>query len=423
MPVTSFVDIGTLPQANSGTVDLTSSGFGTVGAAVIFLNAANTTNNPQADAVPGIGFWDGTNDSSVSVFSEDGLTTSNAERYMSTTNLRYGVSALNYDVSAVTDGIRLTKTSGTTTVDRYVSAVCFGGLTNAASGTLGLGTGTTAVSVTGLGFKPDMVFIISHCDSTQDSTVTNWCLSFGVAHNSSTDTVTQGCITSGSNDGRSTTRVNSVVSNTAACGQVLANNYAWRGVVSNFVNGGFDITPSASAGNDEIMYLAVEFPNPDDGYVGTFAASTSTGNVDYTGFGFDPESCGAMCENTTSFNSASETNSIMMSISDGTTTSCEFYHDEDNVTTGNANSEHSTNFLNGQDDAGTTDFVATMNAFITDGIRLNYSDAASSGKQVILWAVGDSDPGGGPTVRPPKLHNIKNQFNPIIAARLGGVLE
>ena len=80
MPVTAFVDIDTLPQANSGTVDLTSTSFGTVDAAIVFLNTANTTNNPQADSAPGIAFWDGTNDSSCSAFSEDGLTTSNTDR-------------------------------------------------------------------------------------------------------------------------------------------------------------------------------------------------------------------------------------------------------------------------------------------------------------------------------------------------------
>ena len=132
MAVTAFVDTDTLPTSNGGTVDLVSSGFGTVDAGVYFFNRANTTNNPQADFAAGIAFYDGTNDSSVAFRALDNLGASSTDRYSSTTDVYYD-GALRYGVAATTDGVRITKNSGTTGISRYVSGVSFGGLTNAAS--------------------------------------------------------------------------------------------------------------------------------------------------------------------------------------------------------------------------------------------------------------------------------------------------
>ena len=399
MAVSAFVDIDTLPQANSGTATLTEASFGTVDAGVMIFNRANTaTQVGQTGAAVGVAFWDGTNDSSNAVSFEHGLGTTNTQRENSTTNVFYDHGgSLNYGVTSATDGVTITKTSGTTGVDRYVSGFFLAGLTNKASGTVDLGTGTSEVTVSGLGFDPNLVILMNVGDATLNNSATPAIFSLGFANKDGGGTISQGCIFLGSEHNVGTSSSYSRISNTAACGQVFQDALSWDGEVTTFGTGSFGITPSSSASNDKVYYLAIELPNADDSHIALIDAATSTGNDAHTGFGFQPEMIFAASENNTTIDTMHTELSFMFGMSDSTTTSCEYFRDEDAVDTTNTASSHSTNFIQLESDSGTTDAVATVSSFDSDGVTLNYSDAAAAADKILIFSVGDSA-GTGTTI-------------------------
>lgn len=392
MATNAVVVSGTLPQSTSGTVDLTISGFGTVSAAVIFLTKANTTNNPQNDSAFCVAFWDGSNENSTANNLLDGLTTSIDTRSSSSTVIEYD--ALTYTVSNITDGIRITKTGGTTSVDRYVSAILISGATNSVIGNVSLSTLTVTETI---GFKADLVFVMGiGGNAVSISSTYHGVHSFGVAHNDSFGTVTQGAVYGSSRDAQTTTVTNSRVTNSYVAAQLFNDTLSWQASLGNFTSTGFDITSTAATGGDYIFYLAIELSDPDDAYVGVIDAKTSTGTQAYTGTGFTPKVVGLVSEGSTAINTTAQSRAQSFGATDGTTHFCHFFHDEDAAGTSNAASEYSaSNILHITDDAGTDDYIAALSSLDSDGFTLNYSDAAAAASKILAVAIGDSTAGGG----------------------------
>ena len=396
MATNACVVSGTLPQANSGTVDLTSSGFGTVDAAIVIMTQANTTNNPEADLRYGVAFWDGSSDMSTASTSVDAVGTTNALRIGDNTDARWsGSTPLTYDISAVTDGIRLTKSGGTASVDYYVTAVMITGAPNSSLRVKNLGTGTSAQTITP-GYKADLV-IAACVGANSDTQNGNHAIhSLGFAHNNSSDTVTQGAIYASSRDGQTTSFTNSRITNSYIAAQLFNDSVTWQASVGNFTSTTYDITCTSSAGSDRVYLLEVELADPDDAWVTVIDAATGTGNDAHTGAGFQPEAVFLASEGSTSLDSTAQSRAQSFGASDGTTHFVHFFHDEDNVSTTNANSEYSSsNVLHVTDDAGTDDYIASMSSLDSDGFTLTYSDAATAASKILVLAIGDSTAGGG----------------------------
>lgn len=396
MATNAAIAVGVMPGSNGGTVDLTVSGFGTVQAAVVFCSNANSTSNPQDFFFTSVGFWDGVNSvqHSYSQYSGHGGGTADSARYSSKA-LVINLSSVTGTCSAITDGIRITQ-GGTSTLPRYITAILINGVTDVHLAEQNLGTGTSPIDITAPGFKPSLVFFGSSGLGAAPASGTFSSMSFGVAHNNSSDTVTQGYICCNSDNGAATMDTMSIVSHSYIAAQLTNNAAVWQASVGSFDPSGFSITPSASASSDYLSYLAIELADPDDCWVDILDAATSTGDLSQSGIGFEPQVVGLACNMATSLDTVTSGATINLGAGDGTTQQCISGSDENGAGTSDTSNEADTsNILQILNDDGTQDGLASLSTLDSDGFTLNYSDAASSAKKILAFAIGDSTAGGG----------------------------
>src|SRR5687768_881880 len=132
MAQTVAVVRNTLTATGGGTTDFTSTGFGTPTAAIIIFCNANATNNPQDSGIIGVGFWDATNQRTVSVRCNDnGATATTARTSDDALAIRIeGTDGTNndYTVANTTDGIRLTMTVDNTSLARFATVILLKGV-------------------------------------------------------------------------------------------------------------------------------------------------------------------------------------------------------------------------------------------------------------------------------------------------------
>lgn len=402
MATKAAIVAGLLPT--SGTRDYTATGFGTVDAAIVIVSQANSTNNPTSSLEYSIGFWDGVNSVQHAYQSRaaHGVTTSETRRLQKTNIiLNTNDNSLEATASAITNGLRLTVT-GSTGVERYITLIFIGGVTDVHLDQLELGTGTSAIDVTAPGFKPGLVFFLSNGNSSANNGNydTIALSSFGVAHNNSSDTIVQGAILGRSDDFVSTANTFCYASHSIVAGQISASGTpTWTAAISDFDASGFSITPSASTSSDVLSYLAIQLADPDDAWVDVIDAATSTGNSSQSGFGFSPDAVGLVGSLSTSLGTAASGRMICFGAGDASGEQCLTCCDEDAVTiTDSSSLADTSNILNLRDQNDGVDAVASLGSLDSDGFTLNYSDAASAAFKILAFAIGDSTAGGGPSV-------------------------
>lgn len=402
MATKAAVVTGLLPT--SGTRNFTSTGFGTVDAAIVFISQANSTNNPTGPLDYSIGFWDGINSVQHAYTNRsDHAVTTTASRRIQKTSIILNTNANNIEAtaSAITDGLQLSVT-GSTGVERYITLIFIGGATDVHLAQLELGTGTSAIDVTAPGFKPSLVFFLSNGNSSANNgTYDTFALSsFGAAHNNSSDTITQGAILGRSDDAVSTSNTFCYASHSIVAGQIsVTGTPTWTAAISDFDASGFSITPSASTSSDVLSYLAIQLADADDAWVDIIDAATSTGNSSQSGLGFSPDAVGLVGSLTSSLDSAASGRMICLGAGDASTEQSLICCDEDAVTTTDTSSRADTsNILNLRDQNDGVDAVASLGSLDSDGFTLSYSDAASSAWKILAFAIGDSTAGGGVSV-------------------------
>lgn len=391
-----------LPDTIATPKDFTSSGFGSPDAVLLFSSIANLTANPFVTGTQfTIGFWDGTNDYSAGISALSGIVTTNTKRTMSLTDIAAlpSINQSNHNLrasaSAITDGFRATLTEDNTTLNRYASAVFLKGLTNKYVGYHDMDNTTNANNITAPGFKPDLVLFLGIGNATAlDETA--GIFSFGAAHNNSSDVISQGCVSVSSKDNVNTTVSNSYASNTKCLAEIYDDVVDRTFTASDFDASGFSITQSAVSTN-RILYIALEFADPDDVYVGIVDSATGTGNTSYTGTGFTPQTLilgQTMC---TAVDTLSDEGFFAVGVSSGSgNQQCLDYVDEDGVTTPDAESQRdASNILRIKDDTPAVDAVAALSSFDSDGWTLNYSDGSASARKMLAIAFGEA-PAGAP---------------------------
>ena len=405
MAVTSAVVTGYLPTANSSYTDFVSSGFGTPDAAIVIPVCAPSGTNPYALAQAGIGFWTSGGQAGCGASSDDAAGTSNTgEGISSSSCVALPTSTGNAwqilaSGASITDGLRITKSAGTTSVARFCIVVLLKGLTNASVGQTNLPSSGTSTSITDPGFKPDMLFVGGTCQSGT-SYEAQARISFGVARNNSADAVTQGCVAWGDSDGQSTAQiVNSEIRDDRVLQQAISDSDSVYASVSSFDATGFSLSYASNSFVRQYCYLAVELPDPDDGYVGIIDSKTSTGTQAHTGTGFTPVLLGLFGTTLTAVNTLATSAPGSITIGAASSTSAQdsvIFGSEDGVGTSNTYSRFDTsNLLNLRDHADAVDAVAALDSFDADGFTLNYSDGSSSARKILAFAIGDSTAGGG----------------------------
>jgi hypothetical protein len=269
----------TLSATAAGTTDFSSTGFGTVAAAIIIVCNANATNNPQDVAVIGVGFWDGTNQRSVGFQCLDNQATTASDRLSDDS---YGVSfptggvpdANHYSVSAITDGIRLTFGVDNTAVGRFCTVLLLGGV-NAVAGTFTPNaTQNSTQASASLGFAPGLVLFATIGATAADTNLTAAIISFGLASSDGTHR----CILWGASDAVADEALTVKFATDRAVGQALAGTLTWAGEVTAFGADTFTMTTrDGGSGGDVCFFLALG--GADLSYnLGTLTTPAATGS-------------------------------------------------------------------------------------------------------------------------------------------------
>lgn len=386
---------GLVGDAASETKDFVKSGFGTPDLAIFFYSAANTGNNPSTSlGGMGIGAYDGTNQRGAGITIDGGAATSVTRSrsvsgdVVTVPNLASG-RYVEASASFITDGARLTVTHDSTSVERYVTAILLKGLDNAKVGAFQSGGGTSAQSVTGVGFKATDVICFG-LGKTSSSTSAPGRISWGHAHRNASDVITQKCISFASDNGETTMKTMSAIRDDKILSQLENDSVDYNLEISNFGSDGFDLTYSSTELNDIVYYIAIDTPGDDDITNLIVDTATSTGNDSFTGSNHQPEVVITSQSFCTAVNTVTQTGFIAAGASDGTTERTLDCVDEDAAATSNVESEMTSKAINIKDDDGTLEVVGTVNSLDSDGATFNYTTVDASARKMLVITIGDS---------------------------------
>ena len=403
MAVASAIVSGYLPTADSSSTDFTSSGFGTPDAAIVIVNNVDASNNPNPDSAFGFGYWAGTTEACMgSNCGDNAATTDTATAILSGRCVSVPISnSAGYELlatgSSITDGLRVTKDGGSTSVSRYCTVVLLKGLTNEYAGIASLPSTGTSLSVTAPGFKPDLLLGSGAFQSAAGLSAQAR-ISLGASHNNSADTITQGCVAFGDLDNQSTSNVNTTVRNDRWIQQAINGSNAAYASVSSHDASVFSLSDASSCYVRQYIYLALELPDPDDAYVGVVDSKTSTGTQAYTGTGFEPNVLALIGTTLTTVNTlaTSSVGSVSVGVANATAERSMIFGSQDAVATTNTYSRiDASNVVNLRFHDDSVDAVADLDSFDSNGWTLNYSDGSASARKMLAFAIGDSTAGGG----------------------------
>lgn len=405
---------GELPD--TGSDDFTVDGFGTPDAAIVYCLIADpaTGTKPNNDAGMSIGFWDGTSQASMgwSADEDSGMFYSYEQsdshiiripRY-----LNWQGDGYHGTLTSTTNGVTITTNNfwnGTTHL--AVTVILFKGLTNEYVGSMQLGSSPR--NVTSPNFKPDLVFFVGEGgtgNSGVDGKNSRQNMSFGVAHNNSSDVVKQGCFAI--HGGTASPHVAKEYISDSYVGQRILNTPALSANVSlgSFDSQGF--TATMSSNNDSVVwpYLAIELDDPDDATVVFSDAATSTGNESNTSVGFKPQFVSSFSVTQTAYDSTlNDGTGLAIFNTDGIThSSMCFAGDSGESGSANVQTYYDTSALEIYTQDGTLDASATPVSFDTDGFTLNWTNQASSAWKNVFWAIKEST--SAPTLSSPTVTNV-----------------
>lgn len=276
-----------LPTANGGTVDCTSSGFGTPKGAIVFGGYGVANGTSVANAGFFIGAYDGTRQLSLGGGALDNQATTDSGSFIDTNS---GFSTFTPDtkdadctISFITDGIRIA-CSDAPPIGYRVNVFMTGG-SGVTSVYVGQSTGNASqdgtTTVSAPGFEPDAVIFACHNANTA-----HFRPSLGFAWNNSGSIVQRGLGYDNTN--------NAATSSTSS---ILATNRILQAGVASvpsieltaFNANGFVLTTRDAAGARDCMYHAIKMANGLRVWLGTKASPTSTGSQAVTGVGFTPQ--------------------------------------------------------------------------------------------------------------------------------------
>lgn len=251
-------------------------------------------------------------------------------------------------------------------------------------------TGGGVWPVDSVGFKPSLVFFLSTGSADVGSGIDpHAILSFGAAHNSSSDVVTNAVIGLSDSDGVSSTSCKMTARPDPCAMQYFNGATGWQANAQGFDVDGFDLNViSGNTQLDFVFYLAIELDDPDDAYVAFIEAPTVNGIVSYTGVGFQPEGLFLVGADIVSFNNTINYINFDIGASDGVNEHCGGMTGQNAVFPGDEKS-HSDDFLahTYYRTGATTRHIITVDAFTADGFDLDYIDTWSSHREFLAIAL------------------------------------
>jgi hypothetical protein len=286
---------------STGTLDITTTRLRgkTPKVARVVYSRHSPTADPASttQAIMSIGATDGTRTFVATSTDETGLT-NNTDVYrdqisgsvLRALGVTSGETLINADFSAfITNGIRLNFTTVEATTFRGYVVLYAGDDYQGRVDTKALGTGTAALSVTGVGFSADAVEFFSAGAATASGVEGFFDLGYGIAVNDGVPTQKSMVLTDTDASAAGATP-GSYISTNKCFTQVNvgAATVQYQLTFGNVVADGFDLTPSASAGSDDVFFIAHKFGGC---RVKLFELNTptATGNVAYTDPGWKPQ--------------------------------------------------------------------------------------------------------------------------------------
>jgi hypothetical protein len=239
-------------------------------------------------------------------------------------------------------------------------------------------------SVTGLSFQPKLVFLWASVRSAVGIGATGGQITFGAATSSSD----QGVVVARSRDNQGTSDANKY-QRSDGCFVHIEDTGVLQGycTFTSFNSDGFTVTwTDAMTVQWPIHYLAIGGTDLDSVKVGNFQI-TSSGSQDVTGVGFDPDAVMVFGCRQDSVSAGSAHAHFHMGASDGTTTWAQAFVDEDaSGFTDGATTFSASELVRVFDDTGAVDCQATFTSFISDGFRINVTNAPAATIRVFYVA-------------------------------------
>ena len=372
---------------STGNVDVTTADLGgkTPKAVIIIASHADTDGTAEDGLALGVGFADATLEGSANISSQHAQTTTSTRRRFRTVlviDLLVGATAqvtANF-VSFITNGVRLNFTAVDSDAQLFTVIFFAGDDLSAHSDSIDLGTGTSALDQTAPGFQPDLVFVAG-CAITANTQSGVAIFHFGVAVRDGSDT-NRGISWSSAN--ALGTSAATLQMHTDSIGGEITTSQIWEASIDSFDASGFSITPSANAGNDVVIYLAISVGGL-SAWVGSLDSPTSTGDDAQTGPGFKPQfvmlgMTAAQAEDTVESDADAGPIGFSVFDKDGNEFSTAVV-EEDAVTTTNNQSLADNQAVNFPNDAGTQIMAATFSTMDANGWTLNFSVADGTARK------------------------------------------
>lgn len=364
--------------------------------AIIVITGHNTANDggTSIHASMCIGFTDGTRHRYQTTMSEDNVADTDCYRDQGTSNVillldgtgAIQVAATFVSFSANTMRINFGTFGFGATIRGYV--IFFAGPdVSCHCNTIALGTGTSILDETNPGFQPSIVFS-GHVNSANATGVEAF---FGLAFGITVDdgSATQAymswaeadAIAAGGNPSQ-------IISTLYGLGQQNAGaaTEAYHLTFSAFDGSGFSVTPSASAGSDDMNYLAVRIAGASVALL-DISTPTSTGNQSYTP-GFRAQTVVTIATNLESRDTPQFDTALAGGLGICAFTATEAWGAAcriDNVDPSDtANVTNSTFALIAPNGAvSLTGVLATLVSFDADGVTLNYTQVEAAAKMAV----------------------------------------
>jgi len=399
---------GTLDSTKTAgqTQDVTKSGFGTPKGA-IFICTRGVTNGTRVDHSALMMGFAGENSTLGKVVSEgavDNVGTSNTRTHMEAGVIRIilggsdtPLADADFD-SFITDGVRI-KWVVPPTSDYLITIILFGGDIDTYEGcALSSGTSDVEVDITGLGFKPDVIFGNAsdfNCNAVNLSGVT---LSYGFC--SSQTGLAQGSINTVDRDNVSTTErsIELATNYINDIGEVLnPSATATANEITDVHSDGFKITQRAFLANPNgvgTRYLAIGFRGQADvSTVEMTYKGQPTGTKAYTGAGFTPVFVMILCSNLAEYNTRTTASvASYHGIGAFTAVSGEEYVNgawsRDNRSTADTKCVADNKALLVMNPFGSIDIEAVFSSMDSDGFTLNFTNTGPT-RLALALCIGD----------------------------------
>ena len=279
----------------------------------------------------------------------------------------------------ISGGLSLNYSTNDATDRRAMSVSFAGSNVSAKAGIIPLGTGTTAITVSGVGFQPDAIILLGNNDDMDTGTAIFQC-TFGVA----TADGTQRSVSWRELHAATSGAPSQNISTTAGAGQNSGGGTASEIVIGGFGADGFTATPSASQGSDDLLYLALKFTGGACKIV-DLTTPTSTGSSTISGAGFTPRFALVVITNLEAVDSVAGTTSDLQS-----GLGISFVGDEQWATSWRIDSgadptdtasQCSNAAIMGPSATDCDAILASFTAWTSDGMTVNYSAVQGTAKK------------------------------------------